>query len=168
MQGRGFSRTRRTDCEHHAIRTCHQILNGSQIIRTQVHLAEGLRTGTSEYPEDNVLVFTRGRQGHNAQLDFHFAELEANLAILGHAALGNIEPGHDLDSGHKLLPVFGRDSPILAALSVDSEANRQIILLAIGLNMDVRCPVTHGIQNNLVGQPNGGRVFPKVTTLTRF
>ena len=100
----------------------------------------------------HVLVAARGGDGGHAQLDGAHGALEADLAVLGLALLGDVELRHDLEALHEGVPVGGRDLEVLHAVAVDAEPHHGGGGLAVGLDVDVRGAPVVGVDDDLVGE----------------
>ena len=65
------------------------------VVHPQLVDGDGLVGG--EDPHHHVLVPAGGGDGGHAELDLAVGEGDLDLAVLGLPALGDVQPGHDLD-----------------------------------------------------------------------
>jgi hypothetical protein len=100
----------------------------------------------------DVFVAARGRDGRDAQLHDPHRALEADLAVLGLALLGDVQLGHDLEALHDRVAVRGRDLDVLLAVSVHAQAHDGGGLLAVGLDVDVGRALVVGVDDDLVAE----------------
>ncbi len=111
-----------------------------------------MRITTSSLPFAVGIVATRSSSG------LVLGELEPDLAVLGLAALGDVEVRHDLDAGDERVAVRGRDLLVDLAVAVEAEAHHGGGLLAVGLDVDVRAAALVGVGDDLVGELDDRRI----------
>ena len=81
------------------------------------------------------------------------ARRDLDLAVLGLAALRDVEVRHDLEPGDQRLAEGPGDALVLGARAVDAQADDRLLRAVARLDVDVgRAPV--GVDDDLVGEPD--------------
>ena len=88
------------------------------------------------------------RQRRDAEVDLAAARAEGDAAVLRHAALGDVELGHDLQAGRDAALDRLRRAGHLVQHAVDPEADAQVVRRR--LDVDVRCPLLQGLAEDQV------------------
>src|SRR5208283_3630264 len=102
VEGRGFAAARRPGDQHHAVGFLDVAAKAAQVVvvepdNVERELLELLAHRLLvEHAEHGVFAVDRGHDG-NAEVDGAATVFHAEAAVLGHAALGNIEFAHDLN-----------------------------------------------------------------------
>ena len=84
-------------------------------------------------------------------------DLHLDAAVLGHAPLGDVEPGHDLQAGGQLDGQLDRRGGHFLQHAVEPEPDP--VRALVGFEVDVRCATLDRIEHDLVDEPDDGRVF---------
>ncbi len=129
-----------------------QALERAEVVLAQADALDRHRLRAGEDAEDHVLVVVDGGDGGDAELDQLVLGVEADLAVLRLAALGDVELGHDLQARDQRAPVLRGDLPVGDAVTVDAEADDRAALAAVGLEVDVGGARGVGIHDDLVGE----------------
>ena len=109
------------------------------------------------------LLAEDGRQGGDAQVDLAGPVAQLDAAVLGQAALGDVERGHDLHArGQGRLQALGRGHDLVQH-AVDPEAHADDLLA--GLDVDVRGPAPDGVGEHHVDQPHHRRLVGRLQEL---
>src|SRR6266436_4250951 len=144
VERRGFAAARRPGDQHHAVRLLDIAAEAAQVVFVEPDhfecellklLAHRLLV---EHAEHGVLAVDRGHD-RNAEVDGARVVLDAEAAVLGHAALGNIELAHDLDArndGGMVLFADGRHGVGQHAVNTKRDVCRAVPRL----DMEVACP----------------------------
>ncbi|CAB4879520.1 unannotated protein [freshwater metagenome] len=103
-----------------------------------------------------------GQRDHT-QVDVLAVDLQADAAVLGNAALGDIELRHDLHAADRAGHHATRDRRRLLEDAVDPQAHAQIA--SVRLEMDVRCPALDALGDDPIDQLDQRRVVGAVTQL---
>src|ERR1700721_1667767 len=102
----GFAASSRSGDQHHAVRLFDVAAKAAQVVfiepdDVQRQRAELLRHRLFvEHAEHGVFAVNRRHDG-NAEVDGAAVVLHAKTAVLGHAALGNVELAHHFDTGEE-------------------------------------------------------------------
>ena len=117
----------------------------------EAQLADGLGDHLLvEDADDRVLAVDAGHDG-DAEVDRLVLDLEPEAAVLGDAALGDVEVGHDLDAGDdRRLELLVDGLHGLAEDAVDAELDLDVLVL--GLDVDVAGPLLDGGEDDGVDE----------------
>ena len=139
-----------------------------QVLQVQVFLerlvaqrvdAQHRRRGIENTHHD--LFAVQRRAGADAEVDgARLRQLHLDAAVLRHAALGDVQPRHDLQARRQLAGQLHRRLGDLLQHAVDAEAHA--VGLFVGFEVDVRGAAADGIQQQLVDEADDGRVFDVV------
>ena len=80
------------------MRTGDQALEGVEVARTHAQLGQVQRGRAAIQQAQDHALAVLGRDGRDADVDVQTADAQSHAAIVGHALLGDVEPGHDLDA----------------------------------------------------------------------
>ncbi len=153
MQCGRFSGSGRSDTQNDAVGFFWYLLEHFEIPLWESHLVERQWFTRREDTHDHVFVVSGCGESCDTKFDlFRLRELEFDLSILRFTALGNVQAGHDLESGDDSSTVTLRDLHVLETVTVDSETNQGFTSFSVGLDVNVRCILAIGIGNDLVGQ----------------
>ena len=136
-----------------------RLLGEPQLLEAQHHV------GPVEQADDDLLAVD-GRQRGDAHVDGPAAHDEADAAVLRHAPLGDVEVGHDLQTGDDagLQPLGnGHD---LVQHAVVPEADEQ--LLRLRLEVDVRRPFVGRPREHAVDQLDDRRGLHLLADVAHF
>ena len=119
--------------------------------RSSLQLGEGLGDHLLvQDPDDRVLAVDRGHD-RDAEVDRLVLDLQPEAAVLGDAALGDVEFGHDLDPGDdRRLELLVDRLHGLAEDAVDPVLDPDPLVL--GLDMDVAGPFLDGGEDDRVDE----------------
>ena len=112
--------------------------------------------GLVQDPHDDLLAVD-GRQGGHPEVDRLAGDVEGDAAVLGDAAFGDVDVGHDLEpADHPALDRPGRVHDLVEH-AVDPEPDPQVVLGR--LDVDVRRPVGHRLGDEEVDELDDGGVL---------
>ena len=105
----------------------------------------------------HALLAPDGGDGRHPDVDFLAVDLRPQLAILRPAALDDVHARHDLDPADQADAHGGGQCQDILERAVDPVANAEA---ALGrLDVDVGCPVAHGLSEDAANHLDNGRVF---------
>ena len=106
-----------------------------------------------------------GHHGHTQfqRLATKFGKVD--LAVLRTAALGNVQPGHDLDARHQRATQLGRQPQIGLQLTVLAKPDRREGIAPVGFDVDVGRMGALRLGDHLVHQPHHAGRFTGRTQL---
>src|SRR5690606_28292666 len=148
---------RRAGHEDHAVRL-HQVLEVELLLEILVSesIDAELRARRIEQTADDLLAEQR-RAGVDAEVDRAvLGEPHLDAAVLRNAALGDIEPGHDLDACRNLARERDRRSRKFGQHAVLPQADP--IELLVRLEMDVRRAALDRVEHHLVHEADARRI----------
>ena len=155
VEGGGFAAAGRPGSDEDAIGPLHgfgdvivKVLGEAQRIEFKV---DG---GTIQHAQHHR--FTElGWEGRNAQIDRAITHGETDAPVLGQAALGDVEVGHDLETGnHRQGQMLGRRRHFVER-AVHAIADAELGFK--GLEMNVAGAVLHGLEHDQVDEANDRR-----------
>src|SRR5215469_77194 len=156
IERRRFTRTRRARHQHHAVRFLNVAAEAPQIVLVEADnvecegselLAHRLLV---EHAEHRVLA-VNGWHDRNAEVDGASVVLDAEAAVLRHAALGNVELAHDLDTGnHRRMVLFPDGRHSLCEHAVNTELDHDGVVA--GLNVNVGSAPLQGGENRRIDE----------------
>ena len=154
----GFARARRPRHQHHAVRHVDGLLEVVELLLLEAQLRHvELQVPLVEETHDDLLAEERG-QGRDAEVHLlTLADLQLDAAVLGEAALGDIQLGHDLEARGDGVFEFQRRLHHLVEQAVDAVAHTHRLL--VRLDVDVRRAALHGVHEDEVHQLDDGRLF---------
>ena len=125
------------------------------------------RRGHAEHVERDAGIFLventqhdafacSGRQRRHAHVEQLAPQRQADAAVLRHAALGDVEPRHDLHAADHHGRDVWRHTQRLAQHAVDPHSHDEASL--IRLDMNVGHAVARGVRDDAVDQPDRGRI----------
>jgi hypothetical protein len=124
-------------------------------LEAQVFQADLDRIGAQNTQHHALAVV--GRAGRDAEVDVHIVHTQLDAPVLGHAALGDVHPGHELDAGEqRVLHPLGK-VVALHAHTVDAVAQADTVLH--GLDVDIRGPHLYSLGDDAVAQPDDRGIF---------
>jgi hypothetical protein len=152
VQRGGLARTRGTHAQHHAVRPLDGVAQTLEVRLRQAEPVERDRLGRRQDPHHHVFQAAVGRNGGHAQLDAVLRrELgEVDLAVLGLAALADVEVAHDLDARDHRVAVVRRQFEVGAQLAVLAKADADLLAARIALDVDVGDAGAMGFQDHPV------------------
>ena len=112
--------------------------------------------GAVEDPHHDLLA-VHGRQRRHPQVDGLALDAEADAAVLGDAALGDVDVGHDLEPGDDAGDDRAGLAHALVEHAVDAEPDAQVELGR--LDVDVRGPLLHRLEDHEVHELDDRRVL---------
>src|SRR5712692_9332847 len=158
IKGSRFAAARRPGDEHHTVRFFDVAAEAAQVEVVKAHhveceLAELFAHRLFvEHAEHGIFAVDR-RHDRNVEVDGALVVLYAETAVLGHAALGNVELAHDLDTGNDrgvmLLP-DGRHGMREHAVNAELDDHRVVP----SLDVDVAGPPLKGGEDRGIDQPD--------------
>ena len=135
VEGGGLARTGGPGHQHHAegrgdglVDVVDGLLLHAEVGQVEVQVALVQDTHHDLLPED-------AGQGRDTQIDLLVADLQLDAAVLGNAALGDIQLGHDLQPADDGVLQLDRRLHDLVQHAVDAVADPHVLL--VGLDVDV-------------------------------
>ena len=168
VQRGGLARTRGAADVEQTIGLAHRGFQPRLVVRGEAQLLQGNRLARRQNPHHHVFHTTCGRDGGHAQFDIQRAVFfELDLAVLGLAALGDVEVAHDLQARHHGLAEMRRHLHIGRQTAVHPKANAGLELARHGLDVDVGGLLVVGVDDDLVDELDqlvvgGGRLQRRV------
>ena len=155
-----LSRARGAGHQHRAVGAPVAALEALQHLGREAQLAqlEG-HVALVQHPDDDLLAVHGGQAG-DAQVGRAPGDGEADAAVLGHPALGDVEVGHDLDPADHAPRDAARDGGRLAQNAVDAVAHDH--LAGLGLEMDVGGALLHRSRDDRVHEAHHRRLVNRV------
>ena len=157
IEAGGFPRSGRAGDEDDAVGKMEQRLDFLEHERLHAELGD-VEFLLVQEPQGNAFALDGGHRG-DADVDRRAFELQVDPSVLRHAALGNVEPGHDLQTGdHRALQrldVFRHGD--LDQAAVDPVADPQI--RAERLDVDVRRALVERFADDLVDEFDDAGLF---------
>ena len=156
VQRRRLARAGRAHAQHHAVGPLRRRLELAQVVFREAQFLHRDRLGRGQDPHHHVLEPVVGRDRGHAQFDFvALRELgEVDLAVLRLATLGDVEVAHDLDARDHGAAVGVRQFQVGLQHAVLAEADFDLLLARIGLDVDVRHVLVVRVDDHRVDQPD--------------
>ncbi len=135
------------------MRLGNEALNGGQRFLVQAQFIHGNRFGSGEHAHDDIFQAARRGNGRDPQFHLHRGKpAEVDLAVLGFAVLGNVQPAHDFNSGNHGVAELRRQLKIIYQRSVLAKAHARGLGSEVGLDMDVGGFLLDRVENHPVDQ----------------
>src|ERR1035441_9707332 len=136
IEGGGFAAAGGAGDEEDAVGEAGEMLHALQHVVVEAEAAEVVEIagGAIEEAHDDALA-VEGGQGGNAEVDFAADDFDLDAAILGEAALGNIELGHELEAADDGgLELAGRRL-LIEEHAIDAEADAEFLFEGLDVNI---------------------------------
>ncbi|GBD46041.1 hypothetical protein HRbin41_00860 [bacterium HR41] len=114
----------------------------------------------------NHRLAARDRQGRDTKIHVAAGDGQADAPVLGDAALGDVELGHDFQTRDHARDQRARDRRRVAHHAVDAQAHAHVA--AGGLEVDVRGAALDSVGDHRVDETHDGRLFGDVAQLDDF
>ena len=142
----------------------HRAVGPVDRVREALELGAGCMPSESRSLDDDALVedahhdalAVDERQRHDADVDAPAVDRQREAAVLGHALLGDVEVGHDLDARDDRRCHLALDRGGRGEHAVDAEQHPRVALL--GVDVDVRGALLDGLGDDRVHELDDGRV----------
>ena len=153
VHGGGLTGTGGTDDQDHAVLDLHQAQVLLQIVPGQADgLAAQLPAGLVQQAGHDLFAVDGGQRG-DTQVDVLVAHLHVEASVLGHAALGDVQAGHDLHAAGDRGLQLARHGQYVAQQAVDAHAYGEFRLAR--LHVDVAGALGDGALDDGVHQADG-------------
>ena len=160
MQGSCFTRTGGTAHKDDAIRLGNDTDKIIEICSFQTELGKGNRFTGRQDTHDHILHAPLRRDRCHSKFDVQTAVFfKLDFAVLGLAAFGDIQIGHDLKTRHNGIAVLIRQRLVHLAGTVHPYPYLGVLFAGIGLDVDIGCAPVMGVDDNFVDQLNHGAVL---------
>ena len=160
IQGRGLARTGGPGDQNNAVGAAQALAKPAVDGGRHRQLREAQLPGLLvQQTQHHALAVGRGNRGH-ADIDGVPGNTHGDAAVLGHAALGDIQARHDFEPRYEQRAEHALEGEHLGQQSVDAIAHTELVLK--GLQVNIRGFLAHGFGENRVDQANNGGVVFRV------
>ena len=148
----GLARAGRSGHQQDALLGRQQGLHPLLLVLVHPERVEAQHRGALAQDPDHDLLAQRCRQGRDPEVHRLAVHRDASPAVLGPEAVGDVEPGHDLDAGDEGQARLARNLHDLPQHAVDAVAHHHAAL--DGLDVDVARPAGDAVRQHDVHQPD--------------
>ena len=160
IESGGLARAGRSGDQDDAVRAADHALEHLQVARRHAEVREVQPRRTPVQQTQHHPLAVLGRQGRDAHVHVQPPDAQGDPAVVRHALLGDVEPGHDLDPADKQRRQRAGRRQHLAQHPVHAETHHQAALLR--LDVDVGHALADGFQQDGVDQAHDRRVVAAV------
>ncbi len=150
VEGRRLAAAGRAGQQNDAVGNADEVAKDPPRLGCKAHIFEAeLASAFVQQPEHDAFAPGRGDDG-DADIDQFLADPHAALAVLRQTMLGDVEIGHDLQTRQERRGLLSRKAQDVVQNAVDAETN--LHLGFVGLDVDVAGPAVHRLEHDLVDQ----------------
>ena len=156
VKGGGFTRAGGAGHQNDAVGFLHRRFHQAAVALAHAQVLQGQAPGLFIQQTQHHPLAVGRRQGGDADIHFAAADLERDAPVLGHALLGDVQLGHDLDPRHQQGRQFALGLHHLTQDAVDTKADHQAFFE--GFDVDVRGVLFDRLAEDGVDQADDRRV----------